>query len=277
MKFSKIFITLPIIFLALMLISGIVFAADNEAVFTPKVLPGSFAGNNPAEFVSNVYQYALGLVGLAALGAIIFGSIKWMTSAGNPSAVEDAKGWIGGAIGGIALLAGAYLILQTINPRLVEIGAIEQSIESQIKIPTKSTSTFGFLLSTSTLLEGLSATSSLMSQFQNLNDTQAKFLLDKYNIKYGPSTNFMGLTPFAISKLGVIADDVGGQNVNILTYYRSEGNWEINLQKNGTLDQYFIDNLSVINLNLKTYTFPKLGHVTVVDKENHWQILINYQ
>jgi hypothetical protein len=39
-------------------------------------------------------------------------------NAGNPSAQSDAKDWILGAIYGIILLAGAYIILNVINPNL---------------------------------------------------------------------------------------------------------------------------------------------------------------
>lgn len=124
---------------------------ETNAPYVPKYLEG-FGSGNPAEFISTVYQYALALVGIVALGAMIFGAIRWMTSAGNPGAVSEAKGWIAGALGGLALLLGAYLILQTINPQLVDIGGTEELIGSSfIKPEQASTSTFSFLMSGSSL------------------------------------------------------------------------------------------------------------------------------
>ncbi|MDR3582022.1 MAG: hypothetical protein P4L67_01980, partial [Candidatus Pacebacteria bacterium] len=54
-------------------------------------------------------------------GVIVYGGIRYMTSAGNPSGQGDAKDWIQAAIMGILLLAGAYFILKVINPNLVNL------------------------------------------------------------------------------------------------------------------------------------------------------------
>lgn len=88
---------------------------------------------DPGALVIKFYEYALGVVGIVALGVIIYGAILWIVSTGNPSKIQEAKSWITGAIWGIALLLGATLILRTINPRLAEIGKIESSIEGEIK------------------------------------------------------------------------------------------------------------------------------------------------
>jgi hypothetical protein len=74
-----------------------------------------------AGLVSKFYNYALAAVGVAALGAIIFGGIKYTVSAGNPSGQADAISWITGAVWGLVLLLGANLLLRTINPELVNL------------------------------------------------------------------------------------------------------------------------------------------------------------
>jgi hypothetical protein len=76
---------------------------------------------NIADLIGKFYNYALALVGVAALGAIIFGGIKYTVSAGNPSAQSDAIQWITGAVWGLVLLLGANLLLRTINPNLREL------------------------------------------------------------------------------------------------------------------------------------------------------------
>ena len=75
----------------------------------------------PVALVARFYQLALGLVGAAAMAVIIFGGIKYTISAGNSSKQKDAMDWITGAVWGIVLLAGAYLILYTINPDLTNL------------------------------------------------------------------------------------------------------------------------------------------------------------
>ncbi len=76
---------------------------------------------NIGDLVGKFYKYALALVGVTALGAIIYGGIKYAVSAGNPSAQSDAIQWITGAVWGLVLLLGANLLLRTINPKLTSL------------------------------------------------------------------------------------------------------------------------------------------------------------
>ncbi len=70
-------------------------------------------------FITNFYSFALMMAGILAFGAIVWGGIKYATGRGNPSAESDGKSWITNALLGLLLLAGAYIILRTINPQLV--------------------------------------------------------------------------------------------------------------------------------------------------------------
>ncbi|MEK9168417.1 MAG: L,D-transpeptidase [Patescibacteria group bacterium] len=74
-----------------------------------------------APLVSQFYKIALGLAGASALGVLIYGSILW-TLSGAVTSKQDAMEWISGALWGLALLLGAYLILNTINPQLTILG-----------------------------------------------------------------------------------------------------------------------------------------------------------
>jgi lipoprotein-anchoring transpeptidase ErfK/SrfK len=87
-----------------------------------------------ADLVSKFYNYALAAVGVAALGAIIFGGIKYTVSAGNPSGQTDAISWITGAVWGLVLLLGANLLLRTINPKLVN---LEMTKLAPVKVENK--------------------------------------------------------------------------------------------------------------------------------------------
>ena len=75
----------------------------------------------PGAFVSGFYTFALMIGGVLAFGAIVWGGVLYAASAGNPGKQSDGKEWIKSALLGLLLLAGAYLILYTINPNLVNL------------------------------------------------------------------------------------------------------------------------------------------------------------
>jgi hypothetical protein len=59
--------------------------------------------------------------GVLAFGAIVYGGVLYAISMGNPSKQSEGKEWVESALIGLLLLAGAYLILYTINPDLVNL------------------------------------------------------------------------------------------------------------------------------------------------------------
>ncbi|PIR44330.1 hypothetical protein COV23_00355 [Candidatus Wolfebacteria bacterium CG10_big_fil_rev_8_21_14_0_10_31_9] len=110
---------------------NIIFAADYTPFSTG--LPSSIKdAKGFAPLVGAIYNYALGIVGLVAFGAMAWGGVLWVVSSASPSKLIEAKSWIWGAIWGILLLLGAYIILYTINSNLTnlvepEIGPIPDS------------------------------------------------------------------------------------------------------------------------------------------------------
>jgi hypothetical protein len=83
--------------------------------------PGSSATAGPGSYIANFYQFALLIGGVLALAVVVYGGILYMTSVGNPSGQSEAKEWLWAALWGILLLAGAYLILEIINPQLLNL------------------------------------------------------------------------------------------------------------------------------------------------------------
>ena len=75
----------------------------------------------PAGYIARLYQFGLMIAGLAAFGAIVFGSVKYILSAGSITNQQDAKDQITQAILGLILLLGSFIILYTINPNLVNL------------------------------------------------------------------------------------------------------------------------------------------------------------
>lgn len=97
-------------------------AVHADTIAVSGALPGSYAtSSGPGAFVANFYQFALMIGGLLAFGMIVWGGVKYAASRGNPSAESDAKDRIYGALIGLLLLAGVYLILFTINPNLINL------------------------------------------------------------------------------------------------------------------------------------------------------------
>jgi hypothetical protein len=86
------------------------------------VIPGTNPlSNGTGGIVANFYSFALLISGILAFGAIVYGGIKYATGRGNPSAESDGKSWITNALLGLLLIGGAYVVLYTINPNLVNL------------------------------------------------------------------------------------------------------------------------------------------------------------
>lgn len=101
----------------------LVFAQDNTNVKYNLIqpLPGVQSVPDFPTFISFFIPFLLGLAGLLSLIQIVRGGIMRAVSGGNPSAVGDANDMIWQAILGLLLALSAYLILNTINPDLVNL------------------------------------------------------------------------------------------------------------------------------------------------------------
>lgn len=73
------------------------------------------------EFILLNYNYALSVAGILATIMIIIAGAQWATSGGNSEAIGSAKKRIGGAMVGLLIAYLSYVILNTINPALVNL------------------------------------------------------------------------------------------------------------------------------------------------------------
>ncbi|GAI49317.1 unnamed protein product, partial [marine sediment metagenome] len=71
------------------------------------------------EYLRYVFTFAIIIAGLLAFGALIYGGIRYLTSAGDPTKMADARAQVTAGILGLIILLSSYLILNTINPQLV--------------------------------------------------------------------------------------------------------------------------------------------------------------
>lgn len=106
-------------------------------------------------YIGYVYRYGVRVAVMLAVIVIMVGGVLWMTSAGTGN-LEKAKTMIMNAVIGLLIAVGSYVILQTINPDLVELSLPRTRIIRTIRVGD-----FGYCrdaASTSTVLSGSGAT-----------------------------------------------------------------------------------------------------------------------
>ncbi len=77
------------------------------------------------QYISAIYNWAMGIVGVLAVVMIIWGGVIYLTAGGSPERISTAKSYITSAIAGLILAFGSYLLLYTINPDLVKFAALK--------------------------------------------------------------------------------------------------------------------------------------------------------
>lgn len=86
----------------------------------------------PGHWIQYIFVFALSIVGLAVIAAFVWAGIEYMTAGDNSSKVSSARSRMWSAVQGLIILLGSYIVLNTINPDLVNIREpkIELYIES---------------------------------------------------------------------------------------------------------------------------------------------------
>ncbi len=107
------------------LVAPAVFAQYTELVY-PDISKNNPNGPRPPNevrelpnFIRYAFNLAIAIAGLAAFVSFVYGGVRYMTSAGNPGGISDAKDQIKASLLGLTLLLGSWLLLTTINPKLV--------------------------------------------------------------------------------------------------------------------------------------------------------------
>jgi hypothetical protein len=113
---------LPVFALLAFALPVFAFAASPATISINPNLPGVYnvSTSGPCGWIVDFYNFALIVAGILAFGAVVYGGVLYAISAGNASKQSEGRSWILSALIGILLLAGAYLILYTINPGLTQ-------------------------------------------------------------------------------------------------------------------------------------------------------------
>lgn len=75
----------------------------------------NYGSSSLGNIVSDLLPYLFSIAGILVLIYLIFGGIQLMTSAGDPKAVESAKGKITNALIGFVIVFAAYWIVQIVG------------------------------------------------------------------------------------------------------------------------------------------------------------------
>ena len=115
-----------VLMLSILFFSVFFFTYAQESFLNPDISKVGFL-----EFLSGFYGFAIMISGVLAVGMIVVGGIYITLSGASPDKKSEGKKIILSAIWGLALVLSSYLILKTINPRLVELenpgGQLEQA------------------------------------------------------------------------------------------------------------------------------------------------------
>ncbi|MDO8505402.1 MAG: pilin [bacterium] len=93
----------------------------NQEEVNLQVSIGGYKVTGIEQYIRRLYVYFVSIAGIVAGIMIVWAGVKWLTSAGAPERITDAKKKIGNAVIGLVLILGSYVILQTINPALVSL------------------------------------------------------------------------------------------------------------------------------------------------------------
>jgi hypothetical protein len=120
-KFFISTITFSAVLIGVLIVAAPVHAQIATNTVVTIEYPDFATAATPADLVQRIFAYAIYIAGTLAVIAIVYGGIKYIASGGNESAQKDAKEIITSAVWGIGLLAGGWVILNTINPQLVSL------------------------------------------------------------------------------------------------------------------------------------------------------------
>lgn len=122
MNYRKICLVLFLgLFLSSVALSGFAFAQKELEIKYPTV-PGAETPTTVKSlpsYINYIFNLSLLIAGLVVFASLLYGGLKYLTSAGSPSAMGDAKDRIFSSLLGLVIILSSYLILTTVNPQLI--------------------------------------------------------------------------------------------------------------------------------------------------------------
>lgn len=109
--------------------SSTVTSSGQSLLFTPHYLPNIVQdAKGPADMIFFIYKYLMGLVGIIAVGVILYAGVLRTISA-DMGKIKKSTELIKSALMGIVLLFGAQVLFNTINPNIVDFPRIQNALQ----------------------------------------------------------------------------------------------------------------------------------------------------
>jgi len=87
-----------------------------------------------AQYIGAVYRYGVVLGSVVAVLSLMAGGLLYVLGGFNQTMIGKGKEMMTGAVMGLALLLGSYMILNLINPNLVKLGPITVAVNKEVRI-----------------------------------------------------------------------------------------------------------------------------------------------
>jgi hypothetical protein len=97
------------------------------------IVIGKMSSDLLSKYIKALYDYGLAIVGILATVVLMGGGLLWLTSRGDSGQVTKAKEMIIGSITGMVILFSAWIILNTVNPALLEFKKIETVVVAKME------------------------------------------------------------------------------------------------------------------------------------------------
>ncbi|NTV22739.1 MAG: hypothetical protein HGB03_04265 [Candidatus Yonathbacteria bacterium] len=107
-------------------------SSSSYELLEPSLIGGTET-TNASNYFETIYVYAIGAAGVLAVLMFAIGGIQYMFGGANPASKSKGVAHMSNAVWGIILALSAYLILNTINPDLVDLQVTlpEASIDAE--------------------------------------------------------------------------------------------------------------------------------------------------
>jgi hypothetical protein len=102
---------------AIFIVAHFVFAADLGTSYGAAT---GLSNTDPRMMIANIIRIALGLLGIIAIGLIIYGGFLWMTAAGNEEQIDRAKKVLTSAVIGLVIILSAFAIATFVINNLLQ-------------------------------------------------------------------------------------------------------------------------------------------------------------
>jgi hypothetical protein len=195
-------------------------------------IPGAQPTSEFIPYLKSIINFGFAIIGILALFMLIIGAYQYLMAVGSGNA-SDAKDTITSALLGLILGLTAWIILNTINPDLVNMNPIKQIVGigggnvSYSGVETATSAKYGTVAVSGTTKERVNSYSSIIAEahqkYPDVPEALIKAVIDQESegrvdavgpmTKYGQAKGLMQLIPGTASDMGVTDPFNARQNI----------------------------------------------------------------